>query len=131
LCRTKQHDVELVIPSDGYAYPLNSNVRPQEHTMIRHTVTFKLKHPTGSVAEASFLKAAKALTTIPTVRNFEWLRQVSPKNEFKFGFSMEFFSQQDYEAYNVHPEHVRFVEERWKQEVEDFLEIDYLPFVPE
>lgn len=99
--------------------------------MIRHTVAFKLKHPTGSIAETSFLKAAKVLTAIPTVRNFEWLRQVSPKNKFEFGFSMEFSSQQDYEAYNVHQEHVRFVEERWKHEVEDFLEIDYVPFAPE
>jgi Stress responsive A/B Barrel Domain len=99
--------------------------------MIRHTVAFKLKHPTGSVAEKSFLKAATVLTAIPSVRNFEWLHQVSSKNKFKFGFSMEFSSQQDYEAYNVHPGHVRFVEERWKQEVEDFLEIDYVPFAPE
>jgi stress responsive alpha/beta barrel protein len=98
--------------------------------MIRHTVAFKLKHPSNSEAEASFLKAARGLTSIPTVRNFEWLRQVSPKNKFDFGFSMEFASEQDYEAYNAHPEHVRFVETRWRPEVADFLEIDYVPFVP-
>lgn len=99
--------------------------------MIRHTVAFKLKHPSGSEAETSFLKAARVLTTIPAVRNFEWLRQVSPKNhQFDFGFSMEFASQQDYDAYNIHPEHVCFVETHWKPEVEDFLEIDYVPFVP-
>ena len=98
--------------------------------MIRHTVAFKLKHPSASELEASFLKAAQVLTSIPTVRNFEWLRQVSPKNKFEFGFSMEFASVLDYEAYNVHPEHVRFVETRWKPEVADFLEIDYVPFAP-
>ena len=98
--------------------------------MIRHTVAFKLKHPSASELETSFLRAAQILTSIPTVRNFEWLRQVSPKNKFEFGFSMEFASVQDYEAYNVHPEHVRFVETRWKPEVEDFLEIDYVPFLP-
>jgi hypothetical protein len=98
--------------------------------MIRHTVAFKLKHPSGSQAETSFLLAAQVLTRIPTVRNFEWLRQVSPKNKFAFGFSMEFASQQDYDAYNVHPEHMRFVETRWKPEVADFQEIDYVPFVP-
>jgi hypothetical protein len=98
--------------------------------MIRHTVAFKLKHPSGSEPEASFLKAAQVLTSIPTVRNFEWLRQVSQKNTFEFGFSMEFTSQQDYDTYNTHPEHVRFVETRWKPEVADFLEIDYVPFVP-
>jgi heme-degrading monooxygenase HmoA len=99
--------------------------------MIRHTVAFTLKHAPGSESEASFLKAAKILTSIPGVRNFEWLRQVSQKNSFQFGFSMEFASQQDYEAYNVHPEHTRFVETRWKLEVADFQETDYVQFVPE
>ena len=99
--------------------------------MICHTVAFRLKHPPASEAEASFLEAARVLTTIPAVRNFEWLRQVSPKNGFSFGFSMEFASQQDYDAYNIHPEHVRFVETRWVPEVADFLEIDYVPFVPD
>jgi hypothetical protein len=99
--------------------------------MIRHTVAFKLKHPAGSEAEASFLRAARILTSIPTVRTFEWLRQVSKRNNFAFGFSMEFASQQDYEAYNVHPEHVRFVESRWKPEVAEFLELDYVPLIPE
>ena len=98
--------------------------------MIRHTVAFRLKHSSGSESESSFLKAAQVLTSIPSVRNFQRLRQVSPKNKFEFGFSMEFASQQDYEAYNIHPEHVRFVETRWKSEVADFLEIDYVPFVP-
>jgi hypothetical protein len=98
--------------------------------VIRHTVAFRLRHPSGSEAELAFLTAARVLTTIPTVRNFEWLRQVSPKNDFAFGFSMEFDSQEAYEAYNVHPEHVRFVETRWKPEVAEFLEIDYVPFVP-
>ena len=99
--------------------------------MIRHTVAFKLKHAAGSESESSFLEAARVLTSIPTVCNFEWLRQVSPKNQFEFGFSMEFASRQDYEAYNVHPDHVHFVETRWKPEVADFLEIDYVPFVPD
>ena len=98
--------------------------------MIRHTVAFKLKHPSASDAESSFLKAAQVLASIPTVRNFECLRQVSPKNDFDFGFSMEFESEEGYEAYNIHPEHVRFVEGRWKAEVAEFMELDYVPFVP-
>jgi hypothetical protein len=96
--------------------------------MIRHTVAFKLKHAKGSEPEAAFLKAAQVLVAVPKVRRFECLRQVSPKNGFDFGFSMEFASQQDYEAYNVHPEHVRFVETRWKPEVVDFVELDYVVF---
>ena len=38
---------------------------------------------------------------------------------------MEFADQAAYEAYNQHPDHVRFVQDRWLNEVEDFLEIDY------
>lgn len=96
--------------------------------MIRHTVIFKLKHANGSAGESDFLSAAMVLATIPSVRHFERLRQVSRKNSFDFGFSMEFDSQQGYDEYNVHPEHVRFVETRWKPEVLDFLEIDYTPY---
>ena len=99
--------------------------------MIRHTVAFKLKHASGSEAEASFLKAAQVLTSIPSVRNFEWLRQVSPKTPYDFGFAMEFANQQDYDAYNVHPAHTGFVETRWKPEVADFLEADFVSFRPD
>ena len=38
---------------------------------------------------------------------------------------MEFADQGAYEWYNEHPDHVRFVQERWLAEVDDFLEIDY------
>ncbi|MGY5805900.1 Dabb family protein [Rhizobium hainanense] len=93
--------------------------------MIRHTVAFRLKHEAGSAEEASFLKDALVLEKIPSVRNFEQLRQTSPKNDFTFGFSMEFDDQSGYDAYNVHPDHVAFVRDRWLPEVVAFLEIDY------
>ncbi len=93
--------------------------------MIRHTVVFRLKHPKGSAEEQAFLAAADVLATIPGVQKFEKLRQVSAKNAFAYGFSMEFADEAAYRGYNEHPQHVRFVEERWVPEVEDFLEIDY------
>jgi hypothetical protein len=92
---------------------------------IRHTVAFSLRHPEGSAEEAAFLEAAAALADIPGVEAFEVLRQVSPKNGFRFGLSMEFAGPGAYAAYNEHPAHTRFVEQRWIPEVEDFLEIDY------
>ena len=94
--------------------------------MIRHTVAFHLKHPAGSAAETKFLHDALALAAIPGVKHFERLRQTSPKNNFKFGFSMEFADQAAYDAYNVHPAHVAFVRDRWIPEVADFMEIDYV-----
>jgi stress responsive alpha/beta barrel protein len=92
---------------------------------IRHTVSFTLRHPAGSQAESDFLAAAAALREIPGVEAFDVLAEVSPKNAFRFGISMEFADAAAYEAYNAHPEHVRFVQERWLEEVEDFLEVDY------
>jgi len=94
--------------------------------MIRHTVVFTLKHPQGSAAEKKFLEDALVLTQIPTVQKFERLKQVSVKNGFKFGFSMEFTDQAAYDTYNGHPIHVAFVRDRWKTEVSDFMEIDYV-----
>ncbi len=94
--------------------------------MIRHTVVFRLNHPKGSQAEAAFLKAADILIAIPGVEKFEKLSQVSPKNDYSFGFSMEFANQAAYDFYNTHPDHVAFVQGRWIPEVAKFLEIDYV-----
>jgi len=96
-----------------------------EDGRIRHTVSFALRHPAGSAAEREFLEAARRLEAIPGVESFDILAEVSPKNDFRFGISMEFADQAAYDDYNRHPEHVRFVEERWRNEVADFLEIDY------
>ena len=95
------------------------------HDRIRHTVVFTLSHPTGSDGETDFLEAAEQLADIPGVEAFELLAEVSPKNTYRFGISMEFADRAAYEQYNAHPDHVRFVQERWLAEVTDFLEIDY------
>jgi heme-degrading monooxygenase HmoA len=92
---------------------------------IRHTVAFTLSHDEGSPDEADFLAAAARLAAIPGVEEFEILRETSPKNEYRFGISMEFADAAAYAAYNEHPDHVRFVQERWLEEVSEFLEIDY------
>lgn len=93
--------------------------------MIRHTVVFTLKHASGSAGETSFLAEARVLANIPGVEKFEQLRQTSKKNDFSFGFSMEFANQAAYDAYNIHPDHKGFVEGRWIPEVAEFMEIDY------
>ncbi len=94
--------------------------------MIRHTVVFRLKHPKGSAEEAKFLAdGTRILTAIPGVEKFEALKQVSRKNDYAFGFSMEFSDRAAYEGYDRHPDHVAFVRDRWVPEVDAFLEIDY------
>ena len=95
--------------------------------MIRHTVVFRLKHAPGSPEETAFMEDARILAAIPGVGTFEQLREVSPKNDFAYGFSMEFADEAAYRAYNDHPDHVAFVRDRWMTEVDDFLEVDYTP----
>jgi hypothetical protein len=94
---------------------------------IRHTVVFTLSHPDGSPEEADFLATAGTLSAIPGVEAFQILRETSPKNAYRFGISMEFAGPAAYAAYNEHPDHVRFVNDRWLPEVSDFLEVDYEP----
>jgi heme-degrading monooxygenase HmoA len=91
---------------------------------IRHSVVFRLHHDEGSQAEADFLRALAALEPIPGVEAFELLREVSPKNDYRFALSMEFADRAAYEGYNAHPDHVAFVEGRWVPEVAAFLEVD-------
>ncbi|HTF29053.1 MAG TPA: Dabb family protein [Flavitalea sp.] len=95
--------------------------------MIRHTVVFKLKPSKDSKEELNFFVAARKLKSIPGVQNFECLKQISKKNKFEFGLSMEFTSRELYDNYSAHPEHIIFVKDYWLKDVEDFLEIDYVP----
>ena len=97
---------------------------------IRHTVVFRLKHPAGSAAELSFLQATMELAAIQGVERFECLRQISKKNRFTFGLSMEFADEAAYQHYSKHPDHEKFVQKRWIPEVEEFMEIDYVDWEP-
>ena len=92
---------------------------------VRHTAAFTLVHDEGSAEERDFLEAAEHLATIPGVEAFELLAEVSPKNGYRFGISMEFADRSAYDRYNEHPDHIRFVQQRWLAEVSEFLELDY------
>ena len=52
------------------------------------------------------------------------MREVSPKNDYRYALTMEFQDAAAYQAYNEHPDHVAFVSQRWEAEVADFLGID-------
>ena len=93
---------------------------------IRHSVAFVLHHPEGSTEQAAFLDALRALAAIPGVEAFEVVAEVSPKNAYRHGVSMEFADRATYDAYNAHPDHVAFVTHLWENEVADFVEIDFV-----
>ncbi|GAA1952858.1 Dabb family protein [Microbacterium deminutum] len=95
--------------------------------MIQHTVVFSLTYDEGSAEEAEFLSTGRSvLSAIPGVENFVVNRQVSPKSGFRHQFSMDFVDEDAYTAYNGHPDHVRFVAERWDQDVAAFQEFDFV-----
>jgi len=94
---------------------------------IQHTVVFRLVHEPGSAAEQEFLDTGRTtLTGIPGVQDFVVNRQVSPKSDLTWQFSMVFADQAAYDAYNAHPAHVGFVGTRWEPEVAAFQEYDFV-----
>ena len=93
---------------------------------IQHMVIFDLKHEKGSAMAEQFLKDGKQiLSRLSVVQHFQVFNQVSLKNDYTYGFSMVFAGQMAYDTYNNHPDHIAFVEDRWKKEVSRFLEIDF------
>jgi hypothetical protein len=106
----------------------NKSVPPVKAEEIQHMVIFDLNHEKGSAMAEKFLKdGQQILSKIPVVQNFQVFNQVSLKNNYSYGFSMVFADKLVYETYNNHPDHVAFVENRWKKEVTRFLEIDFKP----
>ena len=93
--------------------------------IYRHQVIFSLKSgASGPQTEAFLADARRILSAIPGVTNFQVLKQVSAKNDFDFGFSMDFQDLVAYQRYNDHADHTTFVRDRWIPEVSRFLEID-------
>lgn len=93
--------------------------------MIRHSVILTLKSSLSPEDKTQYFAAVDELKQIPGVQKFEVLKQISAKNPFEFGISMEFENQEAYDVYANHSLHVAFVEKYWAACVADFLEIDY------
>lgn len=103
-----------------------SNTEGLKSGEVLHTVIFDLKYPVGSPESKQFLAdGIQILTKVPGVQNFQAYRQCSPKNDYQYGFFMRFADQKTFEAYSAHPDHCRFVEERWNTEVTRFQESDF------
>jgi hypothetical protein len=77
-----------------------------------HLVSFKFKD-TASKADIAKLEAAFAALPgkIPQIASFEWGTNVSPEKHdkgFTHGFILTFRTEQDRDAYLVHPDHQEF-----------------------
>ncbi|GHU63303.1 hypothetical protein AGMMS49983_06450 [Clostridia bacterium] len=90
---------------------------------VRHMVVFNLKPDADAKV---FLETARAkLGPIPYATNILQCYQTNAMCPFKYGFSFDFASQEDYERYNSNPDHVWFVTNFWKTQVADFMEVDF------
>ena len=94
--------------------------------MITHSVFFKLVYAEGSKEEAAFFKEVEKLKSIPTIKSFSYVDEISPKNDYRYGLVLSFDNQDDYDFYNKHSKHQWFVENVWIPQVAEFLEIDYV-----
>lgn len=92
---------------------------------IVHTVFFTLESD-NVLGVQTFKERSLELAEIPGVEDFAWVEETSPKNDFEYGLTMRFADQAAYNAYNIHPQHVEYVERVWKPNVSDFMEIDYV-----
>jgi hypothetical protein len=115
-----------VMMIDGLNIHIMNGGRTMSEQRIKHMVIFNLKYEAGTEQANQFLTKSKAiLEAIPRVEKFEVFRQISGKNDYDFGFSMEFADQSAYDGYNTHQDHVDYVNNIWKNEVVRFLEIDF------
>ncbi|MFZ9661711.1 MAG: Dabb family protein [Chitinophagaceae bacterium] len=95
--------------------------------MIKHSVIFNFKPEIDSSRMKLFFSAADKLADIPGVIDFRKWKQVSVKNTYQYGLTMEFDSNDELQKYIDHTTHATFINEQWIPCVADFLEIDYEP----
>jgi hypothetical protein len=93
---------------------------------IRHMVVFNLKYGKDDPRSKAFIdEARRVFGNLPVPKNVMQCYQTNPMCAFDYGFSFDFMDPEDYRRYNNHPDHVKFVEERWKTEVANFMEVDF------
>lgn len=97
--------------------------------MITHVVIFWLDKPYGENRE-QLLAAARELGNIPGCENFRAGQAVPSArgvvdDSFAVAISMDFADQAAADAYQAHPDHVKFVTESVKPLVKRFVVYDY------
>ena len=93
---------------------------------IHHIVSFRLKYEKDSPDAQKFIEESKSvLGKIPNVASYEVGYEVSPKNSFDYMFYFIFENEDDYQSYNNHADHIKYVEQRWLNEVAEFAECDF------
>ena len=95
--------------------------------MISHLVLIRLRGGLGRDGEERFLaQAREVLGPIPGVRNLRVGRNLRPEGTHPFALVMEFADEGALQAYQVHPEHQRFLATIIGPIVEDKQVLDYV-----
>jgi hypothetical protein len=84
------------------------------HSLVRHFVALKYKETTTKDQIHEIEEAFQSLKSkIPQVVSIEWGTNISPEQRnkgFTDAFLLSFRTEQDRDAYLVHPEHLKFKE---------------------
>ena len=92
--------------------PANSELKKNKKPMLRHVVAFKFKENTSDAKIKELVKAFRGLKKkIPQIASFETGTNNSPENLNKghtHAFILTFKSEEDRDAYLIHPDHKEF-----------------------
>jgi hypothetical protein len=98
------------------------------HSVVRHFVAFKYKETTTKDQIHEIEEAFHSLKSkIPQIVSIEWGPNISPEQRnkgFTDAFLLTFRTEQDRDAYLVHPEHLKFKEKALPM-VADALILDF------
>lgn len=91
---------------------------------ICHVLIFKFKKEISEKDQQLFLERMKSLEQISGISNFEIAKQINANTKFNHILSMDFDSDESYQAYVKDPINREFVNNFWLAMVEDYLVID-------
>lgn len=96
----------------------------KEKPHIRHILIFNLKSETSESDRKSFFEYMDDLKSISGITNFEISIQINPNTKYKHVLAMDFDSEENLQAYLIHPKNRDFVHNFWLKMIEDYLVID-------
>lgn len=117
-----------IIENKSEIYKFDKILQQTPGSMLIHSVSFSLKEGFSKQEKMDFFLAALRLQEISHVEHFACLKQVSTKNPYDFAISMEFESEEFYQQYNNHPEHLQFMQHYWLKFIREFQEADFTSF---
>lgn len=95
---------------------------------IRHLVFLSLKPELNAEQIKEFLQESVRMhLSIPAVAKFQLLCRSKPDQEYPYAFDVEFSDLAALEVFQIHPLHLKYVDELWKKRVDRYLISDWTP----